>query len=169
MEKMTGNKKWYAVYTTSRAEKKVKERFEQSGIECYLPLQVVTRVWSDRKKQIEIPIISGYIFVYVAEKEFDLICRTQGVAFILKEKGKAIAIPSKQIDTLKFMVKHSKEQLEFSTEKLHLGENVIVIRGQLEGLIGELIDIRGKYKVVLRINGFGNIMTTIPISMIKKI
>ena len=40
---------WYAVYTAARAEKKVKERLDQIGIENYLPLRTEYRVWSDRK------------------------------------------------------------------------------------------------------------------------
>ena len=43
---------WYAVYTAARAEKKVKERLDQIGIENYLPLRTEYRVWSDRKKKV---------------------------------------------------------------------------------------------------------------------
>ena len=44
---------WYAVYTAARAEKKVKERLDQIGIENYLPLRTEYRVWSDRKKKCQ--------------------------------------------------------------------------------------------------------------------
>lgn len=42
---------WYALHTAPRAEKKVKERLEEQGIENYLPLKIETRIWSDRKKK----------------------------------------------------------------------------------------------------------------------
>ena len=58
---------WYAVYTAARAEKKVKERLDQIGIENYLPLRTEYRVWSDRKKKVSVPLISGYIFVHIGE------------------------------------------------------------------------------------------------------
>ena len=168
MEQKTINeKKWYAVYTASRAEKKVKERFEEMGITCYLPLQTVTRIWSDRKKKVEIPIINGYIFVYIHLNEIKKIHNTLGVAFLLKEKGIPVAIPDEQIDILRFMVDHSEEQVEFSIEDFSPGTTVIVRCGQLEGLIGELVEVRGKYKVLLRLENLGNVMVTIPISMIK--
>ena len=48
---------WYAVYTSSRAEKRVKERLEQVGIECYLPLRTEFRMWSSRKKKVSVPLI----------------------------------------------------------------------------------------------------------------
>lgn len=61
---------WYAVYTAARAEKKVKERLDQIGIENYLPLRTEYRVWSDRKKKVSVPLISGYIFVHIKEETF---------------------------------------------------------------------------------------------------
>ena len=33
------NTNWYAVFTASRAEKRVKERLEQAGIENYMPVR----------------------------------------------------------------------------------------------------------------------------------
>ena len=49
---------WYAVYTAPRAEKKVKEQLDKIGVENYLPLQPVVRLWNNRKKKIFIPDIA---------------------------------------------------------------------------------------------------------------
>ncbi|MBE0668108.1 MAG: UpxY family transcription antiterminator, partial [Bacteroidales bacterium] len=46
---------WYAVYTHSRAEKRVNERLLEAGIETFLPMQKTLRQWSDRKKLVEKP------------------------------------------------------------------------------------------------------------------
>ena len=56
---------WYAVYTAGRAEKKVKERLDTAGIESYLPLQSVIRLWNNRKRKVMIPVVPGYIFVHL--------------------------------------------------------------------------------------------------------
>ena len=40
------NKHWHAVYTASRAEKKVRERLVEVGVECFLPVQTEVRQWS---------------------------------------------------------------------------------------------------------------------------
>ena len=87
---------WYAVYTAARAEKKVKERLDQIGIENYLPLRTEYRVWS-------VPLISGYIFVHIKEETFVPVLTTPGVVTFLKEKGKAVAIPAEQIERLRFV------------------------------------------------------------------
>lgn len=94
---------WYAVYTAARAEKKVKERLDQIGIENYLPLRTEYRVWSDRKKKVSVPLISGYIFVHIKEETFVPVLTTPGVVTFLKEKGKAVAIPAEQIERLRFV------------------------------------------------------------------
>ncbi|MEG2514906.1 MAG: UpxY family transcription antiterminator, partial [Bacteroidaceae bacterium] len=131
---------WYAVYTASRAEKKVRERFVQIGIECYLPLQKVIRLWSDRKKEVEIPILTGYIFVHVETADLERVERVQGVAFLLKEHGCAVPIPDNQINTLRFMVDCADGEVEFSTEKLLPGVAIMITSGQLKGLVGELVE-----------------------------
>ncbi|MFR8753352.1 MAG: transcription termination/antitermination NusG family protein, partial [Odoribacter splanchnicus] len=37
---------WHAVFTASRAEKKVRDRLEELGVECFLPVQTVLRQWT---------------------------------------------------------------------------------------------------------------------------
>ena len=53
------NTNWYAVFTASRAEKRVKERLEQAGIENYLPVRAVEFVRDGQKRRLEIPVITG--------------------------------------------------------------------------------------------------------------
>ena len=109
---------WYAVYTAARAEKKVKERLDQIGIENYLPLRTEYRVWSDRKKKVSVPLISGYIFVHIKEETFVPVLTTPGVVTFLKEKGKAVAIPAEQIERLRFVENQADEPLEISYEQV---------------------------------------------------
>ena len=77
---------WYAVYTAARAEKKVKERLDQIGIENYLPLRTEYRVWSDRKKKVSVPLISGYIFVHIKE---ETCTDNSGGGYFPERKGKS--------------------------------------------------------------------------------
>jgi transcription antitermination factor NusG len=49
-KKQKPEKKWYALYTRSRWEKKIHEALLEKGIESYLPLQKILKQWSDRRK-----------------------------------------------------------------------------------------------------------------------
>jgi len=161
--------RWYAVYTAPRAEKKVSERFTETGIEHYLPLQKVKRQWSDRIKEVIEPVVHGYIFVHVKPDDFRRVLNTYGAIQFVKEFYKPVPIPDNQIARLKFMVDFSDEPVEFMREELSPGETVSISRGPLQGLMGELIEIKGKHKVVVRIEKFGCALTTVPLSCITKV
>ena len=84
---------WYAVYTAPRAEKKVRERFLQSGIEHYLPVQMVTRKWHDRLKKVEQPVLTGYIFVHILPEEMKQVLMTYGAIAFVREHASPAPIP----------------------------------------------------------------------------
>jgi transcription antitermination factor NusG len=54
---------WYAVQTRARNEKVVCERLQEQGLSTFLPLVTEVRRWSDRKKKVELPLFSCYVFV----------------------------------------------------------------------------------------------------------
>ncbi|MEG2791160.1 MAG: UpxY family transcription antiterminator [Odoribacter sp.] len=160
---------WYAVYTASRAEKKVKERLDQTGIENYLPLRTEVRVWCDRKKKITLPLIAGYIFVRVKTDLFISVLNTSGVVAFLKEKGKAVAIPDIQIERLRWVEKEIDEPIEISFEKIPKGTLVEIVRGKLTGFQGEMVRFRDKFQIVLRLEKLGCALITVPVSCIEKV
>ncbi|MCX6307785.1 MAG: UpxY family transcription antiterminator [Bacteroidia bacterium] len=163
------DRNWYAIYTAPRAEKKVSERFAAASIEHYLPLQTVKRRWSDRIKEVIVPVVNGYIFVHIAEAEIrNVLTSTFGAIAIIREFGKPVAIPDNQIQRLRFMCDFSDEPVEFILEDLTKGETVTISRGPLKGLMGELVQIKGKHQVVVRLEKFGYARTTIPISFIER-
>ncbi len=160
---------WYAVYTRPRAEKQVYLRLVEAGIETFLPLQKTYRVWSDRKKLVEVPLISSYIFVKTKAKAFSVVTKIFGVVRFLTFEGKKAPIPQKQIDNLRLLI-DSDAEIEVTTEKFEQGDNVEVVTGSLIGLTGELIKFNGKKRVVVRINNLDqNILVKIPSAFLKKI
>jgi len=166
MLKESDELRWYAVYTAPRAEKKVSERFAQASIEHYLPLQKIKRQWSDRVKEVLVPVVNGYIFVHIPVTDFQKISAVYGAIAFVREGGQPVAIPDKQIDGLRFMVEHSDEPVEYTQESFEQGETITITKGPLEGMIGELVEMKGRYKVLIRLKSFGCALTTVPISFI---
>src|SRR5260221_11376853 len=76
---MTTTKKWYAVYTRPKWEKKVAQLLTARKIETYCPLNKVQKQWSDRKKLLEEPLFTSYVFVHVALGEHTLVKQSDGV------------------------------------------------------------------------------------------
>lgn len=160
--------RWYAIYSAPRAEKKVGERFKVAEIEYYLPLQKVMHRWSDRVKEVEVPVIRGYLFVHIPAVDFRKILNIYGAISFVREFGQPVPIPDAQMARLRFMVDYSEEPIEFSLEQFEPGESVCISRGPLKGLMGELVKVKGKHKVVIRLERFGCALTTVPLSFIEK-
>jgi transcription antitermination factor NusG len=161
--------KWYAIYTNPRAEKQVHTRLLEAGVDSFLPIQKTYRQWSDRKKLVEKPLLSSYVFVKVVQKEFPKVYKTTGVVKFVSFEGQPVSIPQNQIDNLRLLV-NSNAEIEVTGEALAKGDNVRVSSGSLIGLTGELISIGGKKKVVVRIDKLEqNIIVTIPVTFLHKI
>ena len=146
---------WYAIRVKSRSEKKVYSDLLELEIEAYLPLHRKLRQWSDRKKWIEMPLISGYVFVYISRKEYEPVLRIFNVVSYVYFEGKAAIIREGDIDLLKRMLGQIEVELEITSEQLKPGQMVEIISGPLLGVIGELIEFQGKNKVALRIPPLG--------------
>ena len=158
-ENRTEEKLWHVVYTRSRAEKKVFTELTQKGVECFLPLQKKLRQWKDRKKWVEMPLMTGYCFVCITRKEYDEVLRTDNVVCYITFEGKAAVIPEKQIDALKQLTKQNDFEVTVSKENFEPGKQVEVIEGPLIGLQGELVEVRGKNKFILRLTQIENTFT----------
>jgi transcriptional antiterminator RfaH len=161
--------KWYAIYTNPRAEKRVAERLEEKGIHVYLPLQKKLRQWSDRKKWVETPLFSSYIFVKIDRRDYDRVLQTNGVVKYITFEGRAVAIPQNQIDNLRIVV-DSNADVETTWETRRKGEKVRVNGGPLKGLEGVLISDGGRKKVLVQVDRLDqNLVVEVPLGLIDKI
>lgn len=160
---------WYAVYVAPRAEKKVSERLTASEIPHYLPLRKEKRRWSDRVKEVELPVINGYLFVKIASPLFSEVVKIYGILNFLRENGVPVVIPDEQMDNFRRFVEQSSEAIEFYNGTFEQGEPVVITKGDLQGLMAEVVNIQGKYRVAIRLDCLGCALTTLPASFIEKI
>jgi transcription antitermination factor NusG len=146
---------WYVVYVRSRAEKKAEAELQQKNIETYLPVQRKLRQWSDRKKWVEMPLISGYLFVHITRKEYHLVLQSNYVVSYVRFEGAAAIIPDNQIENLKLMLKQDNLDIEITQETFELGQRIEVVSGPLIGLCGKLVKIKGNNKVAVILEQLG--------------
>ena len=159
---------WYPVYTRARAEKKVHTWLEKHGIESFLPLRKVLRQWSDRKKWVQSPLFSSYIFVHIGMNEYLDVLNTPGVARFVWFEGKPVPIPDKQIHTIQLLLDGDVD-LEAVDVQFLPGDRVYIDYGALKGLGGELVTYRGKKRVLIRIDEIGkNLVITVPLAWVTR-
>jgi len=143
---------WYAMYTRANAEKKLFDNLQEKKIECYLPMRRVQKMWSDRKKWVDEPLFRCYIFVKVSYKEFFTALNTSGVVCYVSFGGKAQAIPEVQINNIKTFLSQIDHEITLSYEYIQKGVNVEVLQGSLKGIKGEVINVCGQSRLLIRID-----------------
>jgi len=147
-------KTWYAIYTKSRNEKKVSSLLAEQDIEHYLPLVKKIRQWSDRRKTVEEPLFSSYIFVHITEKEHLPVLQTPGVVKFVSFERRKVPVRDVQITAIKKYVETGIEEI-FNEEAYTIGKRVRVTRGALKGLEGTLVGLLGKQRVKVEIDAIG--------------
>jgi len=144
------NPRWYTIYTKPRNEKKVSERLENKSIKVYLPLRTETHQWSDRKKEVEVPLLRSYVFVRIPLKRSLDVLQTKGVMRFISFQGKYAPIPDYQINSLQNALESDRgvDSVNYFTE----GEMVKVIQGPLQGVVGRVKRYNNKSRLVLSVD-----------------
>jgi transcription antitermination factor NusG len=141
---------WFALQTRYRFEKKVAAQLSAKGLEVFLPLRTENRIWSDRQKQVTVPLFPGYAFVRSARcVALRLqVLQTAGVMGFVSFAGTAAVVPQKQIEDLRLLL---TQAVPFSLYPfLRAGQKVRIRGGCLHGVEG-LLARRDKGRLVISI------------------
>ena len=151
---MNENKKWFAVYTRPRWEKKVAEILTRRKIENYCPINKVVRQWSDRKKVIHEPLFTSYVFVRVSESDITSLKQSNGVINVVNWLGKPAVIRDSEIEAIrKFLSEHLNIKLE--QMPVNVNDKVRVLSGPLMELEGQVLSVKNRaVKVALPSLGY---------------
>ena len=161
---------WYAIYTKPRFEKKVHLVLSKNGYDTYLPLITTIKQWSDRKKKVQLPLISSYVFINTDETYLKTVLPFDGVVRVLKYLGKPAIIRDYEVENLKILLEDTDSINFIDDINLKKGDSVVVEKGVFTGLIAECIKFNGKHRLIVRIEAIGRLIeVNIPISYVKKL
>jgi len=150
------NKKWLAIYTRPRWEKKVNLLLQEKGVESYCPLNKVRRKWSDRVKIIEEPLFKSYVFVKVSDEEKTTVRMTTGVMNFVYWNKKPAIIKEKEILTIKRFLDEYRDVHVYPID-LKLNDRVRVTSGSFMDHEGKVLGLRHKI-VKVAIDSLGYIL-----------
>lgn len=156
---MTENtKKWFALYTKPRWEKKASGRLLQKGIHCWCPLQKVERQWSDRKKIIEDPVFKSYVFVRIEEDEKLSVLQTDGILHFVHFLGKPAVIKDYEIENIKgyLLEKDAKISVQ-DLQGFRENDKVVIRHGVFSDNTGTVLKT-GNKKVYIKLESLGQVM-----------
>ena len=146
--------RWFALYTRYKQEKVVLKRLKEKGIESYVPLTRRVRKYDKRLRHFDIPLISCYVFTKITRKEYVSVLETEGVVQFLKFSENLISIPEEEILWLQKLLLEDLS-LELDQGGLIAGQRVEVVRGNLIGLKGTLMNTANKKNFLVEFSGIG--------------
>lgn len=150
------SRKWLAVYTRPRWEKKVNQLLIEKGLESYCPLNKVRRKWSDRVKLVEEPLFKSYVFVKVTDGDRSNVRMTNGAINFVYWNGKPAVIKEKEIVAIKRFL-NEYENVKAVPVPVKKDDRVRVTNGTLMDQEGKVLDVRHK-TVKVAIDSLGYIL-----------
>jgi len=128
---------WYAIQTLSRHEKLVRDQLARRNVENFLPTIKRLSQWTDRKKEVEVPLFAGYCFARLSWADRLTVLQSQGVVRFVGSTAGPEPVLDEEIDSLRNLLNNSSEYICYPY--LKEGMLVEVTGGPLRGIKGRLV------------------------------
>ena len=164
-------RKWYVAYVRLFHERKTAEKLAAMGIESFVPVREEIHQWSQRKKKVMRVLIPQMIFIHATPKERLEALTLASIShyMVLRGEHTPAVHPDRQMQQFMFMVDYSEESIEMYNSHLQPGQSIKVIKGPLAGMEGELMEIEGKSKGIVRLDLLGCAGVDMPIGFVEAI
>jgi transcription antitermination factor NusG len=140
---------WYALQVRPRFEKKIASALVDKGYEGFLPLYRHRSRWSDRIKEVHLPLFSGYLFCRLDLNKRLPILITPGVLQIVGIGKIPHPVEEEEIIALQAIVLSGLQAEPYSY--LNIGEKVRIEIGPLAGVEGILMSLKGSSRLVVSV------------------
>jgi transcription termination/antitermination protein NusG len=140
---------WYALQVRPRFEKQIASTLADKGYEGFLPLYRHRSRWSDRVKEVQLPLFSGYLFCRLDLNKRLPVLITPGVMHIVGIGKTPYPVEADEIEALKSIV-ISGLQAE-PRSYLNIGERVRIAVGPLAGTEGILTALKGSARLIVSV------------------
>ncbi|MBK86655.1 MAG: hypothetical protein CMC86_05605 [Flavobacteriaceae bacterium] len=114
---------WYVLYTKPRSEKKAEKQLLSLGINAYCPTYSKIKIWSDRKKKINVPLLPSMVLVNLEKKDIN---RVFGCPMVLRYMfwlGKRAIVRQNEVDILKKYLNKDYNFLNNNSSNIKVGDN----------------------------------------------
>lgn len=140
---------WYALHVRPRYEKAIASTLLSKGYEGFLPLYRQKNRWSDRIKEIHLPLFPGYLFCRFDINKRLPILVTPGVIRVVGIGKTIYPVDDSEINALQAIVSSGLAAQPWSY--YNIGQKVRIESGSLSGVEGILIAIKGSSRLVVSV------------------
>lgn len=141
---------WYVLHVRANREKSVSCALRDRGFTEFLPLYAESHRWSDRMKEVHVPLFRGYIFCRFNPQHRLPILQIPGVISPVGKRGIPEAVEEEEMIALQSVVRSGL--LLQPWPFLTVGERVIIQHGPLRDVHGILKEIKGERKLVVSVS-----------------
>ena len=114
---------WYILHTRPRCEKKAEQQLLSMGINAYCPTRSEIKLWSDRKKKIEVPVLPSMILVNINDKNINKVFKSNLIVRYMFWLGKRALVRQSEVDILKKYLKGSCDLINNKLANIKVGDN----------------------------------------------
>jgi transcription termination/antitermination protein NusG len=145
-----GENRWYAAYTCARHEKRVAQLLNERRVENFLPLYRTVSRWKDRRKELQLALFPGYVFVRMDLKDRLRVLQLPGVVSFVSFGGTPAPLGESEIEGLRNGLTNNGrvEAHPYVAE----GRRVRIVAGPFSGVEGFVVRRKDKLRVVLSIS-----------------
>jgi transcription antitermination factor NusG len=137
---------WYALQIRPGFEKLAARHLSNKGYEQYLPLYSSRRVWSDKIKGQELPLLPGYLFCRFNVLNRLPILVVPGVMSIAGISKIPVAISDEEILSIERVIASG---LRYGPWPYVAGQRAGVEQGSLAGIEGTVIRVQSELRLVV--------------------
>jgi len=140
---------WYAVHVRSRFESQMSTVLRSKGYEEFLPTYRCRHRWSDRIKELDLPLFPGYLFSRFDARERLPILKSPGVIAIVGLGKMPIPISDEEIEAIQAIVRSGLRAEPWP--HLTIGSRVFIEAGPLAGLEGIVVKVGKRFRFVVSV------------------
>ncbi len=137
---------WYALRVKSHFEFVSSQALRAMGFAEFLPVYRSRRSWSDRVKELDMPLFPGYLFSRFDKSDPYRVLNSPGVVHVVSAGREPISVDAAEIQSIQAICNSgiAAEPWPF----LAVGRRVVVERGPLTGAEGIVIKFKAGYRLV---------------------
>lgn len=114
-------KHWYIIYTKRSLEKKVSSLLTRKRIENFFPVNCWQVKHFNKMKRVYEPLIRGYVFFCITEREIPMLKRISNVINMVYWKGQPAHIDKEEVEMLKDFTNHYRN-IKVDKTEVRLGK-----------------------------------------------
>jgi len=141
---------WFAIRVKSQYEKITAVALQNKGYQEFAPMYRSRRYWSDRVKELDLPLFPGYIFCRFDPLHRLPVLTTPGIVCIIGLGKTPVPVEEEEIARIQAIV--GSGVLALPWPFLSAGQKIAVTRGPLSGVEGFLVSVKNQCRLVVSIS-----------------